>query len=72
MIVAKDCNVEAARGRRGWTQTELSIRSGVSRSRINAVESRGEPVKPQTAKKICDALDCGFDELFRVIPKSEK
>lgn len=72
MIVAQKGKIEAARGARGWNQIALAEQSGVSRNRVNAIETGGEGAKPQTAKKICDALGKSFDELFQVVVKDEE
>ena len=70
MIVAKKNMLEAARGAQGWSQSELALQSEVSRTRINAIETRGDSLKAATAKKICDALGRSFDDLFEIAEKT--
>jgi len=70
VIVAKKTKLEAARGALGWSQSELALRSEVSRTRINAIETGGDSLKAATAKKICDALGRSFDELFEIAERT--
>ena len=73
MIIAKSEKIEAARGALGWSQqTELAKQSGLSRARVSVIENGRESTAAQTAKKICDALDKSFDELFMIVPKGKE
>ena len=70
MIVARKNKLEAARGARGWSQSELAVQSDVSRTRISAIETGGDSLKAATAKKICDALGRDFDDLFEIADRN--
>lgn len=72
MIIAKSEKIEAARGALGWSRTELAKQSGLSRARVSVIENGRESTAAQTAKKICDALDKSFDELFMIVPKGKE
>ncbi|MGD8216266.1 helix-turn-helix transcriptional regulator [Aestuariimicrobium sp. Y1814] len=48
--------IRAARKGRGWTQTDLGKRAGVSRPTVARVE-RGDSVSSKTLMKIASALD---------------
>lgn len=52
------------RNRRGWTQAELSRRSGVPRSTIAAIESGAMTPSVETALALARALDSTVERLF--------
>lgn len=55
--------IAATRDRKGWSQTELADKSGVSRVMIGKYE-RGEAIPSiDAAKKIADALEVSLDYL---------
>jgi len=55
--------VRYLRERKGWTQQELSDRTGISRPNISNYE-RGAPIGPGLQKKLAQALGVGIGELF--------
>lgn len=56
------------RERRGLTQSELAIKSGVSRMTISALENGSERVTTtKTLMKIATALEVTIDELFDTV-----
>ena len=64
MIMAKPGAIQLARAAKGWTQTELSENSGVSRQSIGMIEKRKAGASPKSAKKICEILEREIDDLF--------
>ena len=52
--------------RKGFTATGLAKKAGISQSYITYILQGKRSILPPTAKKICDALDCGFDEIFKI------
>ncbi|MNL79006.1 HTH-type transcriptional regulator SinR [compost metagenome] len=58
-------NIAKKRLERGWTQSELAERSGVSQSTISQIES-GERKYPRVnnIKKIAEALETSMEELI--------
>lgn len=49
---------------RGWTQSELSRRSGVSQATLSRVEKGTQEPRPLTLTKLADAFDVEYWELF--------
>jgi transcriptional regulator with XRE-family HTH domain len=49
--------LEAARESKGWSQSELSARSGVQQGNISAYERGSIPLGMAAAKKLGNALD---------------
>jgi len=58
-------NIAQKRLERGWTQSELAKRSGVSQSTISQIES-GERKYPRVhnIKKIAETLEVSIEELI--------
>jgi transcriptional regulator with XRE-family HTH domain len=57
--------IREVRLQRGITQTELSVKSGVSRAIINGLETgRSSVTTTETLLKIARALEVTADELF--------
>lgn len=57
--------LEYFREQKGWTQGELSEKSGVSRITINGIETgRVRVTKTDTLVKIADALGASISEVF--------
>src|SRR4051794_32874530 len=57
-------NVRAAREAHGWTQEELSHRSGLSTVQISRIERGVREVRLTTVVRLLDALDIAADILF--------
>ena len=54
-----------ARG--GYTGVALSRAAGITPSHISQlINGRRQTVLPTTAKRICDALGCNFDDVFEI------
>lgn len=58
------CRLRELRLRRGWTQDELSIRSGLSKSSISSLESGTHEMRVGSAKNLSYALGCDIDDLY--------
>lgn len=71
MIVSRGNNLERARVLRGETITALAKAAGVNHSMICRAEC-GLGVRPETALKLCAALECEFDDLFEIKRKGVK
>lgn len=54
-----------ARKGKGWDQTALALKAGLSKSTICRVE-KGERQRPQTFKKIATALGVDLSDLVQV------
>ena len=64
-------NLKIARVKKGWTQEQLSKKSGVGRVSISNIERNGiENVPVSTLRKLAEALDSTVQELF--FSKNEK
>ena len=50
--------IRQARRELGWTQAELSDKSGVARPQISAIESARTDIKASTLLKLLRTLDC--------------
>lgn len=55
--------IREQRKSRGWTQRELSQRSGISADRLSRLE-RGAPIRGDELMALGRALGCGLDELM--------
>jgi transcriptional regulator with XRE-family HTH domain len=59
--------LETTRILKGFTLTELALRSGVSKDalwRFEQPTTKSRRPRPNTAKKIADALGCAVEALF--------
>ena len=70
MIVANQDNLTRARIIAGFSIAELARIANVNHSMICRAEA-GKGVRPETAKKVCDALHSNFDDLFVIVRKEE-
>ena len=64
MITLKVDSMKAQMAKRGFSALGLSRAAGVSQSYFCQILNRKRMVAAPTAKKICDALDCSFDDVF--------
>jgi len=68
-------NKEAIKQRmikRGFTGAGLALKANVSKSYVCQILNGRRTVLAPTAKKICDALDCEFDEVFEIREQKQK
>ncbi|SET38712.1 DNA-binding transcriptional regulator, XRE-family HTH domain [Natronincola peptidivorans] len=65
-IVAKNENLRAARLRSGMSIRMLSKTAGLSTATVSKIENKKSMPNPSTAKKICEALNSDFDNLFEI------
>lgn len=63
---AKVNNIKAARIKKGMSIRALSKAAGLSSATVFKIENEGTIPAPLTAKKICDALNAEFDQLFEI------
>ncbi len=67
-IALKDtAGFEAVLIRQGLTKKAFAKRAGVSAQMLTLLSTGKRTPSPQTAKKIVDALDAEFDDLFQII-----
>ena len=57
-------SVKEMRIRAGKTQDEMSLALGVSRPTYIKFESNPETMTLQTAKRLCELLNCSINDLF--------
>lgn len=65
MVKVTTRRVGKERALRGWSQLDLSQKSGVNRSTVCMME-KGNPVRPETAKRIADTLGMTVADLFEI------
>lgn len=70
-IKAKTYNMKTTRIKSGMSIKALSKKSGLSTATICKVENGAIVPMPMTAKKICDALEADFDDLFEIVEKED-
>lgn len=63
-ILAKS-NFNEYRLKHGYSIQTLADTAGIAYRTAFRVENR-HPVRPTTARKICDTFRCEFDEVFRI------
>ena len=68
MIIAKENGLTRARIIAGFSIAELARIANVNHSMICRAEA-GKGVRPETAKKVCDALHSSFDDLFLIVKR---
>jgi len=59
--------IRAARQARGWTQTDLAVKAGISARTIHAVE-KGRPCRQATKRRILTALGVPWDMRYEYFP----
>ena len=64
--------IKAARLTKGWTQTELGFRVGVSETGINHLEKHRRGVGPAMMKKLAKVLGLSMRSLVVVVPDEEE
>ena len=69
MITAKRAEIKDAMIKSGFTGAGLARTTGISQSYIVYVLQGKRNILPPTAKKICDALGCKFDDIFDIKEK---
>ncbi len=62
------CQLEALLKEKGWTYSELHRQSGASMTTIRSLTREGslERIDRSSTEKILQALDCSFDDLWKV------
>ena len=70
MITAKLPDLKNIMIRRGLTGAGLARISGISQAHVVYIIQGKRNILPPTAKKICDALNCAFDDVFEIQEKT--
>lgn len=70
MKITSNC-IEITRMKRGLSLRELGRQAGITAASLSAIERGISKPRPQTAKRLCDALEMEFDELFTVAEREE-
>lgn len=65
-IILKQNFLETTRIKKGLSRYSLSKKAGLSKLAISRIEKREVNPTPRTARKICDALNVEFDEIFLI------
>ncbi|MBQ6782289.1 MAG: helix-turn-helix transcriptional regulator [Treponema sp.] len=52
------------RENKGWTQAELSARTGIAIPNVSLMEAGKRPIGARTAKKLADALGCDVSDFI--------
>jgi transcriptional regulator with XRE-family HTH domain len=60
--------IRAARQARGWTQTDLALKAGISARTIHAVE-KGRACRQATKRRILNALGVPWDLRYEYFPR---
>ena len=66
MIIIKKDAISERMIKGGFTGAELARTAGISKGYVCQILNGKRTVLPPTAKKICDALDCEFDDAFEI------
>jgi len=66
LITAKKAELKTAMIKKGFTGAGLARTTGISQAYIVYILQGKRSILPPTAKKICDALGCDFDDIFMV------
>ncbi len=61
--------IRAARQARGWTQTDLATKAGISARTIHAVE-KGRACRQATKRRILNALGVPWDMRYEYFPRA--
>jgi predicted transcriptional regulator len=64
MITAKREEITRRMAKAGFTGAGLASAAGISQSYIVLLLSGKRNMRPPTAKRICEALKCEFDDVF--------
>ena len=64
MITAKKAELQSKMVRAGYTGKSLAKASGITQGYMSFIMRGKRQILPPTAKKICDALECEFDDVF--------
>ncbi|WP_082672865.1 helix-turn-helix transcriptional regulator [Luteimonas abyssi] len=52
--------------REGYSKREFARKNGISEATLIQISNGKQSPRPATAKKICDALGCKFDDIFLI------
>lgn len=66
MIEIKENEIKERMIKQGYTQSKLAKETGISQSYIVMILSGKRSMLPPTAKKIYEALNCKFDDIFTI------
>jgi transcriptional regulator with XRE-family HTH domain len=69
MIIIKKREFCEKMARMGMTQSELAKKAGLYQSYISMIVSGKRFIRATTAKKISEALECNFDEIFKFVER---
>ena len=64
LIITKTYELKSRIIKAGFTGKSFAEKAGISQSYIVQILAGRKNVSPPTAKKICDALQCSFDDIF--------
>lgn len=67
IIKSKSNQVKINRIKKGLSTRAFYNMAGISSATLCKIENYNTSLLPQTAKKICEALELKFDDLFEII-----
>ncbi len=65
-IICNSKELESIRIKRGYSRYALSVEAGLSKMAVQRIEKGLVNPTPKSAKKICDALNISFEEIFTI------
>ena len=66
MITVRGTELKECMIRNGFTGAGLARATGISKGYVCQMINGKRNILPPTAKKICDALGCSFDDVFTI------
>ncbi|MDQ0257944.1 DNA-binding Xre family transcriptional regulator [Evansella vedderi] len=57
--------------KKGWSKNKLSVEAKLSQPTVVQISKGVRNPTPLSAKKLCDALEVSFDEIFEIIDEKE-
>ena len=65
-IICNSKKLESIRIKKGFSRYALSSKAGLSKMAVQRIEMGAVNPTPKSAKKICDALNVSFEEIFTI------
>lgn len=66
MPISKPDRIKEIRIKQGYSIRAISLKAGLNYATVAYLEKAPRSVAPRTAKKLCDALEVPFDEVFSI------
>lgn len=72
MVVAKGKSLKIARIKCGLLQRDIAHDVGITTNSYSCIENHLRSTRAPVAKRICDTLRSGFDDLFEIVEEARK